>query len=69
MDPSILHDVLSMLIVVLGLVIVILILKAVLMLLIPGAVGVAVYWLTGNLRWAALAFLAVIIVEVLRGKK
>jgi len=68
-DPSILHDVLSMLIVILGLVIVILILKAVLMLLIPGAVGVAVYWLTGNLRWAALAFLAVVLIEVLRGKK
>ncbi len=69
MDPAILHDVLSMLIIVLGLVIVILVLKAILMLLIPGAVGLAVYWLTGNLRWAALAFLAVIIIEVLRGKK
>ncbi len=69
MDPSILHDMMSMLIIVLGLVIVILLLKAVLMLLIPGAVGVAVYWLTGNLRWAALAFLAVIIIEVLKGKK
>ena len=69
MDPSVIEEILTLAIILVGLIIVALILKALLMLLIPGIVGFLVYWLTGNLRWAAIAFLAVILIEVFRGKK
>ena len=69
MDPNVIQQILTLAIILVGLIIVILILKAILMLLIPGVVGFLVYWLTGNLRWAAIAFLAVILIEVLKGKK
>ena len=68
-DPSVIQQILTLVIILVGLIIVVLILKAILMLLIPGVVGFLVYWLTGNLRWAAIAFLAVILIEVLKGKK
>jgi len=64
--PMIYELALLFLLVVVGLVIIVLLAK-VLLFILPGAIiAVVVWWLTGSLLWAGIAFLVVSFISILR---